>query len=381
MPYSQLASAQEIEFEDSVIDGMRNAPAAIRIQRRIDVPVLPHRKKKMDFVVLPIPVVDPQLGGGVAPVGALLYRIGDSKKPSFSGLGGFYLSSGSYGAGFAQQAYLWRDRIRFNIAAGYAQLNYDFFGIGNAAARRGISLPIEQAGQLLMAKVYYQALTNIYVGLRYRYLRSNLGIRNEGTRAPLLTALLARQLNIRIGGLGPVAYLDTRDDTFYPTKGWFVDFSSFIARGDLGNSRGIEFSYERIELAINKYWALDDRRVIAGRLSFCGTTGSSPFFDLCSFGSNNDLRGYETGRYRDRRMFALQAEYRWRFYKRFTFTAFAGFGGVARTIDRFRVKDFLPAGGIGFRYQASKEFRLNISVDIAGGRNGAFFYVRLGEAF
>ena len=38
--------------------------------------------------------------------------------------------------------------------------------------------------------------------------------------------------------------------------------------------------------------------------------GRVPFYDQCLLGMSQDLRGYEAGRYRDRRMLAAQAEYR-----------------------------------------------------------------------
>ena len=50
--------------------------------------------------------------------------------------------------------------------------------------------------------------------------------------------------------------------------------------------------------------------VVALRASACQASDRTPLFDLCLFGANNDLRGYEVGRYRDRAMVAAQAEYR-----------------------------------------------------------------------
>ena len=58
--------------------------------------------------------------------------------------------------------------------------------------------------------------------------------------------------------------------------------------------------------------------------------GDAPFFLLSTFGGQTDLRGYPSGRYRDRMMYALQAEYRWQFNDWWVFSGFAGVGEVAR---------------------------------------------------
>ena len=43
---------------------------------------------------------------------------------------------------------------------------------------------------------------------------------------------------------------------------------------------------------------------------------------------------------------------------------------------------FLPAGGVGARFQASKQYKVNLALDYAVGKdNSNALYIRLGEAF
>ena len=104
-------------------------------------------------------------------------------------------------------------------------------------------------------------------------------------------------------------------------------------------------------------------------------------FDLCSYGSNSDLRGYVSGQYIDKRMFAAQLEYRWRFYWRFGMTVFAGVGGVAPEFNKFEFDKLLPAAGLGIRFLASEENHVNIGLDFAVGKRSSALYFRIGEAF
>ena len=68
-------------------------------------------------------------------------------------------------------------------------------------------------------------------------------------------------------------------------------------------------TYQYYKVAFNKYASLTEHQVLAFRGMGCAAAGKRvPVYDLCLFGAQNDLRGYTTGRYQDRRMFATQAE-------------------------------------------------------------------------
>ena len=51
-----------------------------------------------DFVVVPIPIVNPTFGNGLAVGGAYLYKFDEGSQTSFTGGGGFYTDSKSWGA-------------------------------------------------------------------------------------------------------------------------------------------------------------------------------------------------------------------------------------------------------------------------------------------
>jgi hypothetical protein len=99
------------------------------------------------------------------------------------------------------------------------------------------------------------------------------------------------------------------------------------------------------------------------------TEGDAPFFLLSTFGGSTDLRGYASGRFRDRMMYAAQTEYRWQFSDRWIFTGFVGFGEVADRFSNFG-NNYLPAAGVGTRFVLSKEHRVGLSFDVATGTEG-----------
>ena len=97
-----------------------------------------------------------------------------------------------------------------------------------------------------------------------------------------------------------------------------------------------------------------------------------------AFGSGADLRGYQTGVYRDRFLIAVQTEYRQRLTERFGVTAFVGIGSVEPDFGEWGRS--LGSIGAGLRYKLGRN-SLNLRIDVARGRDDTIWYVGLREAF
>jgi len=173
-----------------------------------------------------------------------------------------------------------------------------------------------------------------------------------------------------------VAVLDTRDNDMFPASGWLADFRGNFAQHSFGSDN----AYFNFSAAANHYQRLG-LGILAMRGYLCGATERTPLFDLCLYGAGNDLRGYEIGRYRDRAMFAGQAEYRFPLGGRFGAAAFAGSGKVAAEFGQMGNEPWLSSVGLGLRWLASKKARVNLSFDLAHGHDGTSAYMYVKEAF
>ena len=107
--------------------------------------------------------------------------------------------------------------------------------------------------------------------------------------------------------------------------------------------------------------------------------GDAPFFLFPAFGAGSDLRGYQTGTYRNRFLFAAQAEYRWRFAERWGAVGFAGVGTVNDEFLDWGTT--LPSIGGGLRFVIAPKNDMSLRFDIARGRDDTEFYLGIGEAF
>ncbi|MGH8760352.1 MAG: hypothetical protein ACREVW_12685 [Burkholderiales bacterium] len=94
-----------------------------------------------------------------------------------------------------------------------------------------------------------------------------------------------------------------------------------------------------------------------------------------------DLRGYISGQYMDRMMFAVQGEYRRGVKERFGVVAFAGVGEVASDVSELNSEDRQPSIGAGIRYRLTKQQPINFRVDVARGKNETALCAGFGEAF
>ncbi|MEM7298753.1 MAG: hypothetical protein AAF391_10865 [Bacteroidota bacterium] len=81
-------------------------------------------------------------------------------------------------------------------------------------------------------------------------------------------------------------------------------------------------------------------------------------------------------------MIYTQVEYRRPLFWRLGMTVFAGVGDVAYNLNDFNLSEFKYVAGLGGRFAAIPEKKLNIRADIGVARGGQMaFYVGLSEAF
>lgn len=334
-----------------------------------------NKENKINYVALPIPQSNPALGSGLTLVGLALYNPNHSEQPWVTGVG-VMKAGDSHAGGVVQQASLMQDRLRLLAAYMRADLDLKFYGIGTAAGERGVSIPLDQSGQGGLVQALYKVGDHWFAGLRYQnmHLKSTMDL----SQVPVLGTIVPEaDLQRRTVSLGPALEYDSRDDSFYPTRGVSAKLNlNFFSPGF-----GSDVSYRQVSASWNRYWRHGADSVLAARVAGCVVSGDVPFSDLCMYGRNNDLRGYATGQYRDRAMLAAQAEMRWRFSQRWGAVAFAGLGAIGPSLSELPEQKILPSVGGGLRWQASKDYKLDVSLDVAVTPDDRAVYLYVGEAF
>lgn len=333
------------------------------------------KQKGVNFLIVPLPVVDPAVGKGLTLATGLFYSPVKGGRPWVTGIGVLYTSNKDWALGVAQQADLLDGRLRLAAGAGYGDFKLDFFGIGQNAGSQGLSIRLDEKGLFALFNGLYKVAGPLYAGVRYRFL--SVDSRLAEPLFPDHPVIPNAELKTKISGLGPSADFDTRNSEFTPTKGAYITGQWLFD----GSGVGSDFSYSKATLAANGYLPITKKTVLALRGSVCDSSHGAPFYDLCFFGSQHDLRGYEGGRYRDHAMGAAQAELRQALFGRFGAVVFVGVGGVAPSMGELWAAKALPSVGGGLRFQPVKKIPVNVSVDYAWGRGSQGLYLYIGEAF
>jgi outer membrane protein assembly factor BamA len=269
------------------------------------------------------------------------------------------------------------DKVRLLAGFGRADLNLKFYGIGEASASRQIFVPINEDGRFVLAQGLYGLTKEFFVGLRYIDLRVTTTIDPSTLNSQFGLNLQPVELDHRTSALGPAIEYDSRDNQFEPSRGIYATAQLEFATPKLGG----DVSYRSLRSQYAQYWRVLPDVVLAGQASICALDGDVPFTELCLYGTGNDLRGYTGGQYRDRSMYTVQGETRWQFAERWGAVLFAGIGSVANRFSDLLSVTQLPSAGVGLRWLASKQYKVNLSLDVAWGRDGSAVYLYIGEAF
>ena len=291
--------------------------------------------------------------------------------------------------------YLKEDKYRLTLGIARASINFDVYGIGEASADQGVFIPLNVKGGGGIGEFLFRLRKNVYLGMRGQYRNATLSLNREELDSSDVTSQPPEQVANVIGqisdqllhqttvSLGPRFQWDTRDSVYYPKGGVLTEVASDFFSEGLGS----KWSYQYYKASINKYKSLDEHQILAFRGMGCAAVGDRvPIYDLCLFGTMNDLRGYTGGQHQDRRMFATQAEYRLMFpakgfLGKFGVVAFGGVGAIGRTFRDIGFSDLLPAGGGGVRFRLLKKYPVNFRVDLGIGKDGHTLSIGVMEAF
>lgn len=355
-------------------------------------------EKKGEWLFAPIPVVSPAIGSGLEWAVARLFPFNKTDKVSPAsavGVAGIFTNNGSRGVAIGGRLYMKEDRFRIAAGVASASINFDLYGIGEAAGDRGVFVPMNVDGRAGIAEFLYALRRGIYAGVRGQYRNAALSLNQSRLQssditfeppdqvANVIDQIRNQLLHQTTVSLGPRFEWDTRNSVYYPERGLLMEVASDFFSTGLGS----KWSYQYYKASFNKYNSLSEHQVLAFRAMSCAAAGDYvPIYDLCLFGTSNDLRGYTGGQYQDRRMFAAQAEYRLMlpvkgFLGRFGVVAFAGVGAVARKFTDVGTDDLLPAGGGGLRFRLLRRYPVNYRVDYGIGKDGHTLSMGILEAF
>lgn len=181
-----------------------------------------------------------------------------------------------------------------------------------------------------------------------------------------------------MSGLGSSISYDTRNSSYWPTKGLLIQGTFTYFNSYLGST----YNDLKTTVDVRYFKKLFRNTVVAAQLYNYTNTGQPPIRELAMLGGPGNMRGLYQGRFRDNNMTTLIAEYRIPVWKRFSAVVFGGIGNVYRKISELVNNTPKHSFGGGIRFALLPKEKLNIRVDYGYyNQNNQGFYFTVGECF
>jgi outer membrane protein assembly factor BamA len=329
------------------------------------------------FVIAPVAYYSPETRLAWGIVGIHYFRLGDSSMSSRLSHYRFNLIRTQNKQSIAEinyELYLPGGRFLLDGQVKFSIYPDRFFGIGNRSPESARE-DFNSRNWRLQLNLQRRWGEKIYAGLHLEFY--SLHMLETQSISGLSAGEFAGSNGGNLSGLGVFVKWDSRDNTFSTRTGSYYTLSL----NRYSRALGSDFSFGQFSLDARRYLPLGKSPVLAMQAVFKSAWGDCPFQVLPMFGGLNLLRGYYEGRYRDRNMLALQAEYRLPLWGRFGLCAFAGAAQVQEKASLLALNGFHPAGGAGLRYKFNQKENLNIRLDVGFAGSSPAFYLTFAEAF
>jgi hypothetical protein len=278
--------------------------------------------------------------------------------------------------GLGANIFLPKEKYVIRFENTFSRFPDKFWGIGN-------DTPEEAKESYTFTQFYidpqlHRKITkDFFIGIGYDF-QTVYDIKYEATGnfAKQEVAGIYNRTNYQVSGYSIFFMNDSRNHAYQPDKGYLlrVKFANF------NQHVGSNYNFQVIEADYRKYIKVGREQTLALQGLGTFTFGDVPYRSLAVLGGNVIMRGYYSGRYRDKKFIGSQIEYRFPIYKRIAGVGFAGIGQVAAEMGDLGFDRFKVATGAGLRVSVLPKEKLNLRFDVAYG-NQINYYVVLAESF
>jgi hypothetical protein len=333
--------------------------------------------KLIDFSVLPGPFYNPELSLGVGVSAIGLYQIDENDQVSQTSslvFNGFASINGAVGITVDNRSFLQEDQWRLYVDGEISDAPDVFYGVGyqqNHQDNNRVDFNHRQFSlrPMLLRRVADSSF--IGGGFDFSYAKAS----DIDPDQSMVDSSLLDSSSSAVG-LTLQANYDTRDLVRNPYQGRLLQLDTGWYHPTIGSSD----SFQTLSFNYSEYHRLGPRdSVLAWQYKSRFTSGDVPWHMLSTVGGGSALRGYTTGRYRDKQMMMSQVEYRWDLPRRHGLVFWLGAGAVAPSVDEFSSQEILPNAGFGYRFEVKSRVNLRLDMGFGDGERG--FYFNVDEAF
>jgi hypothetical protein len=328
------------------------------------------------FMPIPLIISEPAVDNGLGLAGMFFHKPkGDQMKsgqkgglilPNMSMLAGVYTGNESWLVGGGHFRNWNQDRYRYNVIAGYANINLEWYGNPDfPLTDRGINFNVKGAmlDQGFLARI---GESRWFLGADWRYLNSDVQFKtNLPVELPVVEST--------VSGLGAVALYENLDYRLSPRKGLKTEIKAMVNDDAIGS----DYDYEQLTWNIRQYFEFGEKYTFSWRLDGASTSGDVPFYLEPSI----QIQGIEAMRYQGPTAATAEIRAGYDVHPRWTVLGFVGAGRTAENISDLGSATTRSSYGVGFRYLMAKVLGMRAGIDIAHGPEGTYVYLVTGSAW
>jgi outer membrane protein assembly factor BamA len=309
--------------------------------------------------------------------GILNFRVGkrkDQTRASSVWAFGTYNLAKQYQFRVLPQIYFERNRFFLSGDLRYEKTPQKFYGVGNDMPSSAVEYYTPSIVTVKI-EVKKKFLGQFYAGVHYDFEQMTMSKVEPG--GLLESGAIPGSEGGLFSGLGASLDWDTRDGVLFPRRGVFFQ----LAAATYGAWTGSDLSFSDLSLDLRKYVPVAPEQILAIQAILRSGSGEVPFHKLGLLGGESLMRGYYKGRYRDKKLVAIQAEYRVMITRRVGVVGFGGLADVFPAFADFRLNELKFSVGTGVRYMVNRRDGTTVRIDLAWGERSFGLYFTAQEAF
>lgn len=332
--------------------------------------IAPHKPR---WIVLGGPHYSSEEKLGIALSGMATFRLNGcdaTMQPSAGLVFADISTAGFWNFGFQGDILFPNDSRRIHGKMRVRYSPYNFWGIGYEKGNTdSLKTQLHQHEVIVEGSMLWRLANGLYLGPTASY---NFVTSGNISRPELLEG--QRKSTGQVGAGFTLLY-DTRDFINNAASGQIIQLDQLFHPRFIGN----HYTFARTDLRASIYRTVWKGGIIAADLRTTFNFGSPSWASLALLGGNETMRGYYTGRFRDKHLYSVQVELRQRVWRRNGIVVWAGAGNVFHDWKSFKAH-VLPNFGIGYRWEVRP--RMNLRLDFGFGKKGhSGFTFSMYEAF
>jgi outer membrane protein assembly factor BamA len=300
-------------------------------------------------------------------------------RPSDINGGVSYTQKKQFSLGIHYDLYSPHDNYYAKGAFDYKRIPFEFLGVGDQNGPDPIDhyTPLWRGGMLEVTRNLERTQTGEGLNAGLEAVVRDDQILSSDSGAPLQSGTVPGSSGGLSSGIGVAGNYDTRDNVYSTHSGEYIAFDALFYT----KATGSDFHYSQWDLDARKFITVTDNQILALQALLTLAAGNVPFYTMSQLGGEYNMRGYYQGRFRDRNMAVVQAEYRLPVWWRFGLVVFGDAGEVAHTFGAFALNGLHYTYGGGVRFLVITRQRIGVRLDYGLASDSHELYLSINEAF